>query len=89
MQLSAYGYLDHSEELPHLLHSANSTQVDLILDHLKTNSNFTKSRFALDVLLVSNDNPNSTAIIESRKSLDDENTPGVFTVSMYLFIFLL
>ncbi|PSN45259.1 hypothetical protein C0J52_10341 [Blattella germanica] len=78
--LTAFGYLDHSELLPHLLHSANCTQVDLVLDDLKTNSTFSNSRYAVDVLLASNDKANSTAIIDPKKSLDDEHSPGVFTL---------
>lgn len=76
--LSAFGFRDHSGELPHLLHSANSTQVDLVLDRLSTNSSFTNSRFALEVLLASSDTVNTTATIVSKKSLDDEHSPGVF-----------
>jgi len=82
-QLSAFGFRDHSGELPHLLHSANCTQVDLVLDKLKTNSSFSNSRFALQLLIASNDKANATATIVLRKSLDDEHSPGVFTVRMF------
>ncbi|KAJ9584542.1 hypothetical protein L9F63_021113, partial [Diploptera punctata] len=78
--LNAFGFQDHSMELPRLLHSANSTQVDLVIETLKTNSSFTNSRYAIDVILASNDNASSTVVLESKKSLDDENSPGVFTV---------
>lgn len=78
--LSAFGFRDHSEELPHLLHSANCTQVDLVLDKLKTNSSFSSSRFAVGVLIASSDKANTTATIISRKSLDDEHSPGIFTL---------
>ncbi|XP_021938342.1 glycosylated lysosomal membrane protein-like isoform X2 [Zootermopsis nevadensis] len=78
--LSAFSFRDHFGELPHLLHSANSTQVDLVLDKLKTNSSFSNSRFALEVLIASSDKVNSTASIVSQKSLDDEYSPGVFTL---------
>ncbi|XP_069697302.1 glycosylated lysosomal membrane protein B-like [Periplaneta americana] len=80
IMLSAFGFRDHSGELPHLLHSANCTQVDLILDKLKTDSNFTSSRFAVEVILASSDQNNSSASLVSRKSLDDEHSPGVFTL---------
>lgn len=80
IMLSAFGFRDHSGELPHLLHSANCTQVDLTLDKLKTNSNFTNSRFAVEVILASSDRNGSSASLESRKSLDDEHSPGVFTL---------
>jgi hypothetical protein len=84
LQLSAYGFRDHSGELPHLLHSANCTQVDLMLDKLKTNSSFSSSRFALGVLIASSDKANTTSTIMSRKSLDDEHSPGIFTVRICL-----
>jgi hypothetical protein len=84
LQLSAFGFRDHFGELPHLLHSANCTQVDLVLDKLKTNSGFSSSRYALGVLIASSDKANTTATIISRKSLDDEHSPGVFTVRMFL-----
>jgi hypothetical protein len=86
LQLSAFGFRDHSGELPRLLHSANSTQVDLVLDRLNTNSSFTNSRFALEVLLASNDAFNTTATIVSRRSLDDEHSPGVFMVRLFIFL---
>lgn len=55
-----------------------------MLDRLKTDSGFSNSRFAVEVLIASSDKPNSTATIVSRKSLDDEHSPGVFTVRMFL-----
>jgi hypothetical protein len=84
LQMGAFGFRDHSGELPHLLHSANCTQVDLMLDKLKTNSSFSSSRFALGVLIASSDKANTTSTIISRKSLDDEHSPGIFTVRICL-----
>lgn len=89
LQLSAFGFRDHFGELPHLLHSANSTQVDLVFDKLNTNSSFTNSRFALEILLASSDTVNTTATIISRKSLDDEHSPGVFTVREFSLLIII
>jgi hypothetical protein len=62
----------------------------MVLDKLKTNSSFSNSRFAVEVLIASSDNVNSTATIVSQKSLDDEHSPGVFTVRTFcLFLFFL
>ncbi|XP_015586075.1 glycosylated lysosomal membrane protein isoform X2 [Cephus cinctus] len=72
--------LNHSHITPHMLHSENSTQIDLIIDHLQTNTSFLQSRFAIEVLLVSEGNSNSTMIIDGKKTLDDEHTPGIFEV---------
>ncbi|XP_067008190.1 glycosylated lysosomal membrane protein [Anabrus simplex] len=80
IELSGFGYEDHSDLLPHLLHTANSTQVDLVIDGLTTESTFTSSRFAVEIVMISSDGTNSSMKINARKSLDDEHTPGVFTL---------
>lgn len=80
--------LDHSEFMPHMLHTENSTQVDIILDHLQTNKSFTNSRFAIELLVVGEGNPEVPMFINPKKSLDDEHTPGIFDV-MYHDLFSL
>ncbi|CAG2055870.1 unnamed protein product [Timema podura] len=77
---SAYGYNDHSDILPHLVHTQNSSLIDLVIDKLGTNSHFSHARFAVDIILASQDPKNTTMTFESHKSLDDEYTPGVFTM---------
>ncbi|XP_063228666.1 glycosylated lysosomal membrane protein B-like [Bacillus rossius redtenbacheri] len=79
-KIAAYGSEDREPSLPRLLHTANSSQVDVALDGLATNSSFPSARFAVDLVLVSDDGRNSSMLLESYKSLDDENTPGVFTM---------
>nr|CAD7409085.1 unnamed protein product [Timema cristinae] len=78
--VSAYGYNDHSDILPHLVHTQNSSLIDLVIDKLGTNSHFSHARFAVDIILASQDPKNTTMTFESHKSLDDEYTPGVFTM---------
>ncbi|XP_031845138.1 glycosylated lysosomal membrane protein [Nomia melanderi] len=82
MKLSLRGFctLDHSEIMPHMLHTENSTQVDIILDHVQTNNNFSHSRFAIELLVVGGGDPEIPMFINPKKSLDDEHTPGVFEV---------
>nr|CAD7197201.1 unnamed protein product [Timema douglasi] len=80
MNVSAYGYNDHSDILPHLVHTQNSSLIDLVIDKLGTNSHFSHARFAVDIILASQDPKNTTMTFESHKSLDDEYTPGVFTM---------
>lgn len=87
-QLMGFCSLDHSEFMPHMLHTENSTQVDIILDHLQTNKSFTNSRFAIELLVVGEGNPEVPMFINPKKSLDDEHTPGIFDV-MYHDLFSL
>ena len=79
-QLSAFGKTEHSVLQPHLLHTNNATQIDVQLEKLPTTSQF-RSRFAIGLVLISSDPANATIYQESRKSLDDEHSPGVFTVT--------
>jgi len=77
--VSAFGEAAHGEPLPHLLHSGNATQVDIILDSLTTQ--YKHSRFGLSFITVSSDLSNSTVpAVQHRKTLDDEHAPGVFTI---------
>ncbi|XP_076621100.1 glycosylated lysosomal membrane protein isoform X2 [Colletes latitarsis] len=82
LKLSLKGFcsLDHSEVMPHMLHSENSTQVDIILDNLQTNKSFSNSRFAIELLVVGEGNPDIPMFVNPKKSLDDEHTPGIFEV---------
>ncbi|XP_078052333.1 glycosylated lysosomal membrane protein isoform X1 [Augochlora pura] len=82
VKLSLRGFcsLDHSEIMPHMLHTENSTQVDIILDHMQINKTFSNSRFAIELLVVGGGNPDIPLFIDPQKSLDDEHTPGIFEV---------
>ncbi|CAL7939342.1 unnamed protein product [Xylocopa violacea] len=82
VKLSLRGFcsLDHSEIMPHMLHTENSTQVDIILDNIQTNKTFNNSRFAIELLVVGEANPDIPMFINPKKSLDDEHTPGIFEV---------
>ncbi|XP_034184401.2 glycosylated lysosomal membrane protein [Osmia lignaria lignaria] len=82
VKLSLRGFcsLDHSEMLPHMLHTENSTQIDIVLDNIQTNNTFSKSRFAIELLVVGEGNPDIPMFVNPKKSLDDEHTPGIFEV---------
>lgn len=80
IQISAFGDTSHDTSLPRLLHSGNSSQVKIILNNLLSDSGFNQTRWALEMVLISTDPRNSSLEIESRKNLDDEHSPGVFTV---------
>ncbi|KAK6639182.1 hypothetical protein RUM43_007452 [Polyplax serrata] len=80
IQLTAFGYENHDADLPRLLHSPNSTQCRIILQNMKTNSGFNESRYALELILVSSDSRNMSSQIVLKKNLDDENSPGIFSM---------
>ncbi|XP_074105584.1 glycosylated lysosomal membrane protein [Cotesia typhae] len=81
--LNGFCTLEHSDVIPHMLHSENSTQIDFIINHLRTNSSFNKSRFGLELMVVSEGDSSSRMSIDTKKSLDDEYTPGIFeTIEM-------
>ena len=64
-----------------MLHTENSTQVDIILDHIQTNQTFARSRFAIELLAVGGGDPDILMFVDPKKSLDDEHTPGIFEVT--------
>ncbi|CAG9790769.1 unnamed protein product [Diatraea saccharalis] len=74
-------FRDYAVELPHLIHSANSSLLDVSLVNLTRSRDFNSSRFALNLLLVSQQRGNGTLETIVRKSLDDEHTPGIFEVT--------
>ncbi|XP_043273742.1 glycosylated lysosomal membrane protein-like isoform X2 [Venturia canescens] len=80
IMLNGFCTLDHSDVMPHMLHSENSTQIDIVLNNLQTNSSFTSSRFAMELLLVSESETRTGMFVDAKKSLDDEHTPGIFEV---------
>ncbi|KAK7492655.1 hypothetical protein BaRGS_00016134 [Batillaria attramentaria] len=65
------------DDLPRLLFNANNTQINFVLD--KFVPSFNKSRFALEVVMVSQETSDSM-YLEETKSIDDEYSPGVFRV---------
>jgi len=80
-QLVAYGFLSHGDRLPHMLHSGNSSEMEMILRDVVTSSGFKSRRFGLQLLLTASDEITGNWTVSSYKGLDDENTPGIFTVS--------
>lgn len=66
-----------------MLHTENSTQIDIILDHMQTNETFSNSRFAIELLVVGGGDPEILMFVDPKKSLDDEHTPGIFEVMNY------
>jgi hypothetical protein len=81
LQLSSFGTEDHAYTLPHLLHTTNATQIDLVLENMPTSHE--TSRFAVNLISVSSDPKDASFIVKKHKSLDDEHSPGIFTVSIF------
>ncbi|GBP21885.1 Glycosylated lysosomal membrane protein A [Eumeta japonica] len=71
---------DYAQDLPHLIHTANSTLVDISLANVTTWKGYNSSRLALGMCLLSTDGIDDTMRLSVRKSLDDEHTPGVFEI---------
>ncbi|CAK1581306.1 unnamed protein product [Parnassius mnemosyne] len=80
MKLDYVNFTDYARTLPHLIHNANTTLVDISLVNLTTSRHFNSSRFAVHFVLVSKDPNNLSMRSITRKSLDDEHTPGVFEI---------
>lgn len=80
--MKCFASVDHGGDFPHLLHSENSTQFDLVFDGLRVNSSFKNARFAVEFVVVSDETKsmNQSFTIHSKKSLDDEHTPGIFEI---------
>lgn len=82
--MKCYGISDHDADFPRLLHSENSTQIDLILNNLTMNGPFNSPRYAFEVVVISDEHlpEEDNVIVTSTKSLDDEYTPGIFQIVM-------
>ncbi|KAL2739742.1 glycosylated lysosomal membrane protein-like, partial [Vespula maculifrons] len=78
LSLRGYYFMDHTDTIPHMLHTENAMLVDLILDNIQTNETFSSSRFAIELIIVGGGNPDKMVIIDPKKNLDDEHTPGIF-----------
>ncbi|XP_058823640.1 glycosylated lysosomal membrane protein-like [Topomyia yanbarensis] len=79
-KLNAYSTRSHGMEYPHLLHTSNSTQIDIVFNNVS--SKFDRPRFAIELLFVMSEQAvaGSSLIASKRKSLDDEHTPGIFEI---------
>lgn len=78
-QLSAFADTHHGDELPHLYHSSQSMQIDLIAKNLT--SNFTTPRIAIEFFFLTSEKKDEGSFkFNKRRNLDDEFTPGIFDV---------
>lgn len=77
LTFSTYGLPGHSEKIPHLLHTENSTEIDVVLQDI-VGGNFSCSRLAMGVTVVAMDDVKRNFSLNIRRSIDDEFTPGIF-----------
>ncbi|CAI5661177.1 unnamed protein product [Oreochromis niloticus] len=80
LQLSVFDSEGRGEAWPHLLHSVNSSQLEVWLDGIPARA--THSRFLLEMHAVGEAYPLST--IDVYQSIDDEYTPSIFKVSQWV-----
>lgn len=85
LQFKCFGDQNHDTEFPHLLHSVNVTQVDIEFVKIAV-ANVQKPRIAIEFVYVADEADHElghkhgqrTFTISTRKTLDDEHTPGIF-----------
>ena len=67
-------------DFPHLLHTSNSTQIDIVFNNIT--NRFANPRFAIELLFVVSEQAvvGSEFEVTKRKTLDDEHTPGIFEI---------
>lgn len=80
LRLKVFGEEGRSLAWPRLLHSANSSQLELWLDGVPARA--ARSRFLLELAAVGGANPPSRT--ELRRSIDDEFTPSIFKEVLWL-----
>jgi hypothetical protein len=79
-QFDLFPYTSYAMDLPRLIHTANSTLIDIVLDNMSTTKQFLNSRFAIELMLIGAERSKDTMKLIFRKGLDDEHTPGVFEI---------
>nr|XP_020477145.1 glycosylated lysosomal membrane protein [Monopterus albus] len=80
LQLSVFESEGRGQSLPHLLHSANSSQLGVWLDGVLPRA--TRSRFLLELQAVGGAYPLTR--VDTSRSIDDEFTPSIFKVSQWV-----
>uniref|UniRef100_A0A3Q0RF85 Glycosylated lysosomal membrane protein n=1 Tax=Amphilophus citrinellus TaxID=61819 RepID=A0A3Q0RF85_AMPCI len=80
LQVCLFDSEGRSQSLPHLLHSVNSSQLELRLDGVPARA--AQSRFLLELQAVGGAYPLSR--MEVHESIDDEYTPSIFKVTVSL-----
>ncbi|MBN3317638.1 GLMP protein, partial [Atractosteus spatula] len=80
LEISAFEAWGRDAAWPRLLHSANSSQLRLVVSNVTERAN--QSRFALEMVAVTGRGHQSR--VDTLRSIDDENTPSIFQVSQWV-----
>ncbi|XP_020507318.2 glycosylated lysosomal membrane protein [Labrus bergylta] len=80
LQLAMFQSEGRDQSMPHLLHTANTSQIKVWLDGVLPRA--ARSRFVLEVQAVGGAYPLSR--VEIHRSIDDEFTPTIFKVSQWV-----
>lgn len=82
LTFTTHGTAGHSMQIPHLLHTENATEIDLILRDMRVERDFACPRMAVGVTVVSlrdkEEKVKGNFSLNVRRSVDDEFTPGIF-----------
>lgn len=79
-KMNAYSGRAYGMDYPHLFHTSNSTQIDIVFNNIS--AKFDRPRIALELVFVVSEQAASGKGFEiiTRKNLNDEHTPGVFEI---------
>ncbi|XP_072037561.1 glycosylated lysosomal membrane protein A-like [Amphiura filiformis] len=78
LKFQAFNKSGRSSDLPHLQSTANTSQIELILDNLGLH--YKQSRFAIELLVLHDQQTTEDVTLKQTKSIDDEYTPSVFLI---------
>lgn len=81
LKLAVFGDEGRGQDWPRLLHSANSSQLEVRLESILPRS--PRSRFLLELWAVGGASPPGR--VDVRRSIDDEFTPSIFKVSEWVW----
>ncbi|XP_033750039.1 glycosylated lysosomal membrane protein B-like [Pecten maximus] len=80
IQFHLFDHGDRSDDLPHLEYNEDITHFDFILHDIDT-GNMSNARYGVETIFFSMDTDKGDMAIEDVKSIDDEYSPGVFSIN--------
>lgn len=80
IQFHLFDHGDRSDDLPHLEYNEDTTHFDFILHDIDT-GNMSNARYGVETIFFSMDTDKDNMAIEDVKSIDDEYSPGVFSIN--------
>ncbi|OWF56738.1 glycosylated lysosomal membrane protein B-like [Mizuhopecten yessoensis] len=80
IQFHLFDHGDRADYLPHLEYNEDTTHFDFILQDID-NGNMSSARYGVETIFFSEDSDKGDMSIELTKSIDDEYSPGVFSIN--------